>query len=191
MKITRLEKWYRPYFIIANDRNYKVNTINFYKDNNVIVRSSSGWLETEKGDITELELPIDEIKMKRKEKFDGSVFAISLGKDSGYIIADLYIPADMLNIHFVRHEIKYQQLRAIYEGEQGIYISVYVKSLTVELEAIRDEYEALYKQLDGYNMKTEKIEIFYNKINRLKELAEKFKAEQKRVYELKVEDIEI
>ena len=193
MIIGQRNKWYRPYYVLVNDKWYQVKEIKFYKDNKVIVESQSGWLEKVDGDIKEIALPIDEIKLKRKETFDGKVFIISRGKEwcGNDTMADLYIPADMLNVHFARHEIKYQQLRAVYEGEQGIYISVYIKSLTVELEAIRDEYDELYKQLDGCSMKTEKIEIFYNKINRLKELAEKFKAEQKRVYELKVEDIEI
>ena len=193
MIIRRASNFYRPYYVLVNNKQYQVKQIKFYKDNKVIVESQSGWLEKVDGDIKELELPINEIKLKRKETFDGKVFIMSRGIEwcGGDTMADLYIPADMLNVHFAKHEIKYQQLRKVYEGEQGICISVYVKSLTVELEAIRDEYDELYKQLDSYNMKTEKIELFYDKINKLKELAEKFKAEQKRVHDLKVEDIEI
>lgn len=189
--IGRAFSWHRPYYILVNNKWYKVNKIKFYKDNQVIVESQSGWLETESKDIKELELPINEIKLKRKEAFDGKVFIISKGKEwcGNETIADVYIPADMLNIHFAKHEIKYQQLRKVYEGEQGIYISVFVKSLLVELNAIREEYEEIYKQLDIYSMKTNRADIVYENINKLKELAEKYKAEQKRVYEFKVEDV--
>lgn len=191
MVIGQVNNWHRPYHIIVNNKQYQVDKIKFYKDNAIMVEAQSSWLETERGDIKRLELPIDEIKLKRKEVFDGKVFAISRGKEwcGNELTADLYIPADMLNIHFAKHEIKYQQLRAVYEGEQGIYISVYVKSLTVELEAIRDEYDELYKKLNSYNIKTNRADIVYDNIDKLKELAEKYKTEQKRVYELKVEDV--
>lgn len=191
MIIGQVNNWYRPYYVVVNNKLYKVDKIKFYKDNAIMVETQSGWLERVDGDIKEIELPIDEIKLKRKETFDGKVFIISKGKEwcGNETIVDLYIPADMLNIHFAKHEIKYQQLRAVYEGEHNIYISVYVKSLTVELEAIRDEYEKVYKQLDGYSMRTNRADIIYDNIDKLKELAEKYKAEQKRVYELKVEDV--
>lgn len=191
MIIGQVNNWHRPYYVAVNNKLYKVDKIKFYKDNAVMVESQSGWLETERGDIKELELPIDEIKLKRKEAFDGGVFVISRGKEwyGNELTADLYIPADMLNIHFTKHEIKYQQLRKIYEGEQNIYISVYVKSLTVELEAIREEYDEVFKKLNSYSMKTNRADIVYENIDKLKELAEKYKAEQKRVYELKVEDV--
>lgn len=191
MIIGQVNNWYRPYYVVVNNKLYKVDKIKFYKDNAIMVETQSGWIERVDGDIKEIELPIDEIKLKRKETFDGKVFIISKGKEwcGNETIVDLYIPADMLNIHFAKHEIKYQQLRAVYEGEHNIYISVYVKSLTVELEAIRDEYEKVYKQLDGYSMRTNRADIIYDNIDKLKELAEKYKAEQKRVYELKVEDV--
>ena len=192
MTIGIMAGWYRPYFITVNNKEYRVNTIKFYKDNDVVVASQSAWLERADGtDIKKIELPIDEIKLKRKEKFDGSVFAISLGK--GFFDsepkADLYIPADMLNIRFTKHEIKYQQLRTVYEGEQGIYISSFVKSLTEKLMLIRSEYEEVYKQLDDSKMSITKAEIVFDNINRLKELAEEYKAEQKRVHDLTVEDV--
>lgn len=191
MIIGQINNWHRPYYVVVNNKLYKVDKIKFYKDNAIMVESQSGWLERVDGDIKEIELPIDEIKLKRKETFDGKVFIISKGKEwcGNETIADVYIPADMLNIHFAKHEIKYQQLRKVYEGEQGIYISVYVKSLTVELEAIRNEYDEVYKQLDGYSMKANRADIVYDNIDKLKELAEKYKAEQKRVYELTIEDV--
>lgn len=191
MIIGQVNNWYRPYYVLVNSKWYKVDKIKFYKDNAIMVETQSGWLETERGDLKEVELPIDEIKLKRKETFDGKVFIVSRGKEwwGNETIADLYIPADMLNIHFAKHEIKYQQLRKVYEGEHDIRISVFVKSLTVELEAIREEYEEVYKQLDAYSMRTNRADIIYDNIDKLKELAEKYKAEQKRVYELTIEDV--
>ena len=191
MVIGQVNNWYRPYYVVVNNKLYKVDKIKFYKDNAIMVESQSGWLETDRGDLKEVELPTDEIKLKRKEIFDGKVFIISKGKEwcGNEIIADLYIPADMLNIHFTKHEIKYQQLRKVYEGEQGIYISVYVKSLIEKLMLIRSEYEEVYKQLDDSKMSITDAEIVFNNINRLKELAEEYKAEKKRVHDLTVEDV--
>ena len=192
MRIGIVSNWYRPYYVVASNRTYKVDSIIFYKDNEIIVKSNSGWLEKKTGgDIKEIELPIDKIKTKRKENLEGRVFVISKGKESygTDIIADLYIPADMLGIHFVEYEIKYQQLRAVYEGEQSIQISTVIKSLTDTLCSIRNEYEQIYKQLDDSSMSITKADIVYENIDKLKELAEKYKAEQKRVHDLTVEDV--
>ena len=193
MKIGVVNNWYRPYYVSVNNKWYKINQIKFYKDNEIIVTSNSGWLETTRGDIKELELPIDEIKLKRKEKFDGTVFLISRGKEwcGNDIEADLYIPADMLNVHFVGYEIAFKtQVRAIFEGEQGVYISTYVKSLDSELHTIRDEYEKVLKEVDGYRLAHHTEDIMQN-IDKLKELAEKYKVEQHKVNNLTIDDIEI
>jgi hypothetical protein len=194
MKITRASSFYRPYYVLVNHKWYKVNKMNFYENDSILVSSNSSWLENRNGgDITELELPVDEIKLKRKEKFDGTVFIISQGKESysNDVLADLYIPAEMLNIHFVKHEIAFKtQVRAIYQGEQDIYISQYVKSLDTELMAIRDEYEKLHKNISDYHLgyHTENI---LSDIDKLKELAEKYLAEKQRVENLTIDDIEI
>jgi hypothetical protein len=194
MLIGRIGTYYRPYYVLVNNKWYKVDKIKFYKDNEIMVESHSGWLEkTSGGDIVELELPVEEVKLKRKESFDGKVFIISKGKEQcgNDTIADLYIPADMLGIHFSKHEIKYQQLRAVYEGEQDIYISTVIKNLTDKLYAIREEYENVYKELNDSVMNIEKEEIVLAKIDELKRLAIEFKAEKKRVHDLTIDDIEI
>ena len=194
MLITRISGWHRPYYVTVNNKWYQVNTIKFYKDNEIIVSTISGWLEDKNGtDILNFELPIDEIALKRKEKFDGKVFIISKGKDwaGNDTLADLYIPADMVGVYFTRHEIKYRQLRAVYEGEQSIYISTVIKSLTDTLYSIRDEYEQMYKQLDDSSMSITRADIVFANIDKLKELAEKYKAEQERLSNLTIDDIEI
>ena len=193
MIITRATNWYRPYYVIASGREYQVDKIHFYKDGKILVSTMSGWLENENGrDIESLELPIDEIKTKRKESFDGKVFVISKGKDySNDLTAELYIPSDLLDIHFVENKIEYKtQVRAIYKGSQGIYISSYVKSLNGELNAIRNEYEAIYKDCDGYNLGYHTEDII-EKLDNLKALAARYIEEKKRVENLTIDDIDV
>ena len=195
MIITRRVAWYRPYYVLVNEKWYKLRQIKFYKDGNVMVKSRSGWLETKENRDMELELPIEEIKLKRKENFDkNEVFIISRGKEEygNEIEADLYIPADMVGIHFVGHEIAFKtQVRAIYEGEQDIYITEFVKSLQDRLFGIREEYEKIYKEVDDTCLSVHKSEEVLAKIDKLKELAEEFIAERKRVHSLTIDDIEI
>ena len=193
MIISRATSFYRPYYVMASGREYKVEKIHFYKDGKILVSTNSGWLENEdRGDIESLELPIDEIKTKRKESFDGKVFVISKGKDySNDLIGELYIPSDLLDVHFVENKIEYKtQVRAIYKGSQGIYISSYVKSLNGELNAIRNEYEAIYKDCDGYNLGYHTEDIL-TKLDSLKTLAEKYIEEKKRVENLTIDDIDV
>ena len=195
MLIGRESSFYRPYYITASGRKYKVEQIHFYKDNAILVSSNSGWLEKRSGrDIESIELPVDEIKVKRKTNFDGKVFAISKGKeDYGYdLIVELYIPADMFGIHFVEHKIMYNsQIRAVFEGEQGIYITSYVKSLNEHLNAIRNEYEETYRRVSDTDLSVHKAENVLADIDKLKRLAEEFIAERKRIHDLTIDDIEI
>ena len=108
MLITRGASWYRPYYIVASGREYRLEKIHFYKDDKILVSTNSGWLEKESGaDIESLDIPIEEIKVKRKEKFNGEVFAISKGKEDygADLIAELYIPAEMFDVHFVKNAL--------------------------------------------------------------------------------------
>ena len=194
MLITRKSSFYRPYYIETSNREYKVEKIHFYKDGKILVSSSSGWLETEHGkDIISLELPIDEIKVKRKESFDGKVFAISKGKEfCGYdLTAELYIPAEMLDIQFVENKIEYKtQVRAIYKGTQDIYISSYIKSIDGELNAIRNQYDEIYEACDGYNLSYHTEDIIEN-LDKLKALAEQYIEAKKQMESLTIDDIEV
>lgn len=185
---------YRPYRLVANNTAYTVDNIHFYKDNEILVSSQSGWLEDKNGrDIMNIDLPIEEIKLKRKIKFDGAVFIMSKGKDwSGELKAELYIPADILGVHFAENIIMFhRQVCAVYEGEQGIYISVCVKMLDSELYAVRDEYEEVYKLVSDSCLAVYNSDEVLANIDRLKELAEKYIAERKRVHNLTIDDIEI
>lgn len=194
MLLTRKSSWYRPYYAEASGREYKVEKIHFYKDDKILVSTNSGWLENENGrDIESLELPIDEIKTKRKECFDGKVFIISKGKESysNDLLGELYIPADMLDIQFVENIIKYKtQIRAIYKGTNGIYIDTYIKSIDGELNAIRKQYEEIYSACDGYNLGYHTEDVI-EKLEVLKALAEEYIEAKKAMESLTIDDIKL
>lgn len=194
MLITRKSSFYRPYYIEASGREYRVEKIHFYKDGKILVSTNSGWLEKQNGaDIISFEIPIDEIKVKRKEVFDGKVFAISKGKELyGYdLTAELYIPAEMLDIQFVENKIEYKtQVRAIYKGTQDIYISSYIKSIDGELNSIRKQYEEVYEVCSGYNLGYHTEDII-EKLDTLKSLAEQYIEEKKRMESLTIDDIKV
>ena len=193
MIITRAASWYRPYYVVASGREYKIEKIHFYNDGKILVSVNNGWLENQNGDIESIELPIDEIKAKRKEDFNGKVFVISKGKElyGDELLAELYIPCEMLNVQFVENKIEYKtQVRAIYKGANGIYISSYVKSLDGELNKIRKEYEEIYKACDGYNLGCHTEDII-KKIDNLKALAEQYVKEKQLIESLTINDIEL
>ena len=195
MLLKRKSNWYRPYYIIASGREYKLERINFYKDGKILVSTDSGYLVNEIGkDIGGIELPVDEIKVKRKVDFNGEIFAISNGKEwyGDDLIAELYIPAEMFNIHFVENVIKYNtQVRAIYKGTNDIYIETYIKSIDGELNSIRTQYEEIYKRVSDIDLSIHKAEDVLADIDKLKKLAENFIAERKRIHNLTIDDIEL
>lgn len=102
MLISKTARWFRPYGITVNDKSYFLDNIHFYENDSVIVSTGSGWLQkSEYSDIDEIELPIDEIKLKRKVKFDGTVFVILNRENySRETRAELYIPTELLGVHF-------------------------------------------------------------------------------------------
>lgn len=194
MLVSKKADWYRPYYIMASGREYKLERIHFYKDGKILVSSHSGWLEKEHGgDIACLELSVNEIKIKRKVNFNGEIFAISNGKESygDDLVAELYIPAEIFNIHFVENVIKYKtQVRAVYRGDNDIYIETYVKSIDGELNNIRNQYEEVYKKCDEYNLGYHTENIIEN-LNKLKELAEQYIKAKEQMEKLTINDIEL
>ena len=97
---------------------------------------------------------------------------------------------DMFDIHFVRNVIQYKtQVRAIYKGSNGIYISVFIKSLDGALIDIREQYEEIYKDCCAY--KLDWHEGILEKLDRLKALAEKYFSEKKRLESLSINEIEL
>lgn len=194
MILKRITNWYRPYYINVNNKDYQLKNIKFYKNNEIIVESNFGWLENKNNiDIKEIILPVDEVKTRRKEKFDGEVFIISQGKElyENELTATIYIPADMLGVHFVKNEIMYNsQVRAVYEGDQDIYITKYIKSIDTHLNVIREEYKEVYNKVSGIYLSFNAQEVI-NNIDKLKNLALEFEKEKKRIEGLTIDDIEI
>lgn len=197
MLLQRKAKWYRPYYVVAGGREYRLEQIHFYQNGKIIVSSNNGWLENEKGkDIEELYIPVSEIKIKRKVAFNGEIFAISKGKEDygSDLIAELYIPAHIYNIVFVRNEIfNSSQVRSIYKGNIGdtdIYITSFIKSIDEELYSIRTQYKELYKKLSNVYLSIHDSKDVLNDIDSLKEMAEKYYAERKRIQSLTIDDIE-
>lgn len=192
MYIGKTTNWYRPYYLTANNKQYKVKKIHFYKDDKILVSSNSSWLEKSTGaDLNGIDLDIEEIKVKRKEKFDGTVFIISRGKEAygTEIEAYLYIPAELLDIHFTENKIEYKtQIRAIYRGDNDIYISHYVKSLDDDLRKIRAEYDALIENCSGYRF-TDKTENVIEDLEKLQILARQYLEEKQRIENLSIEEV--
>ena len=191
--LKRETKWYRPYYAIVNDRQYKVDNLKIYQDGKILVATGS-WFENERGrDIEEVSLPVDKIILRKKEKFDGNVFAMthkeSYGNDT---LVDVYIPAEILGIKFVGYKIEYQQLRVAYSGEQDIYITSYIKSLDSHLWEIEKNYMEIYKQAGDYALRNETGDDGENLIgllDKMKELVVEYITEKKRVANLTVDEV--
>ena len=189
--LKRETKWYRPYYAVVNDRQYKVDNLKIYQDGKILVDTGSWFEDKRSRDIENVELPIDKIILRRKEKFDGEVFAMTHKESYGNeTLVDIYIPADMLNIHFTEYRIMYRCLNAIYEGDQGIYIHSFVKDLDAHAREIEREYEEIYKQVDRFKMTNfgNNGEKLFELLDKMKSLAADYYAENKRVNNLTVEE---
>ena len=190
----RQDVCYRPYSVVVNGRGYYLNNIRFYNEDGVVVSSGSGWLER-KGyptDIKSIELPVEEIKLRRKPKFDGVVFAMLHKDDFNDTRAELYIPCDMLGIRFVCNKLEkgIWQVRKVYDGEQEIHIEQYVFSVDGKLTDIRAEYDKLHEDSESYMFISNSDKIVSN-LDRMRELAEDYKTELARLNSLTIDDIEV
>lgn len=190
--LKREANWYRPYYAIVNDRQYRVDNLKIYQDGKILVKTGS-WFENERGrDIEEISLPVDKIILRRKEKFDGNVFAMTHKESYGNeTLINVYIPADMLNIHFAEYKIMYKQLKAIYKGDQDICIPSLVKCLDTHKWSIEQNYEDIYKQVDGFALRCnteDNGENILSLLDRMKELVTEWVTENKRINNLTVEE---
>lgn len=191
--LKRETKWYRPYYAIVNDKQYKVDNLKIYQDGKILVETGS-WFENERGrDIEVVNLPVDKIILRRKEKFDGNVFAMTHKEKYGSdTLVDVYIPAETLGIKFVEYKIKYKQLIATYSGEQDIYITSYIKSLDSHLWEIEKSYMEIYKQAGDYALRNKTGDDGENLIgllDKMKELVVEYITEKKRVANLTVDEV--
>ena len=193
MRIGTNDNIYRPYSVVVNNKGYYLDNIHFYNESGVVVSSGWGWLER-KGyptDIKSIELPVEEIKLRRKPKFDGVVFAM-LHKDWDETKAELYIPCDMLGVNFTCNKLEkgVWQVRKVYDGEQEIHIEQYVFSVDGKLTDIRAEYDKLYKDSESYRLISDSDKIISN-LDKMRELVEDYRAELARLNSLTIDDIEI
>lgn len=193
MKI-KSSDWCRPYAIVVNGHGYYLDNIHFYNENGIVVSTGWGWLQ-EKGydkDIKEIELPIDEIKLRRKHKFDGVVYAMTHKKEyANETVAELYIPCDMFDIHFVENKLEKGTwcVYKVYEGKHNIYIKNYVMSVDGKLQDIRNEYDKLYKDSESFKLGNWTDEIADN-VHKMAQLVDEYKAEHERLKSLTINDIE-
>lgn len=191
--LKRETKWYRPYYAVVNNRQYKVDNLKIYQDGKILVETGS-WFENERGrDIEEVNLPVDKIILRRKEKFDGNVFAMTHKEKYGSdTLVDVYIPAETLGIKFVGYKIEYKQLRVAYSGEQDIYITSCIKSLDSHSWEIEKNYMEIYKQAGDYALRNETGddgEKLIGLLDKMKELVVEYITEKKRVANLTVDEV--
>lgn len=191
--LKRETKWYRPYYAVVNNRQYKVDNLKIYQDGKILVETGS-WFENERGrDIEVVNLPVDKIILRRKEKFDGNVFAMTHKEKYGSdTLVDVYIPAETLGIKFVGYKIEYKQLRVAYSGEQDIYITSCIKSLDSHSWEIEKSYMEIYKQADDYALRNKTGDDGENLIgllDKMKELVVEYITEKKRVANLTVDEV--
>ena len=65
--LKREANWYRPYYAVVNDRQYRVDNLKIYQDGKILVETGS-WFENERGrDIEVVNLPVDKIILRRKD----------------------------------------------------------------------------------------------------------------------------
>lgn len=110
LKITRGNKFYRPYITNVNNVERYVAKIYIYDKEDIILKVNNGWLENKDGrDISTLELNTDkEIVLRRKEKFDGEIYIMSIVspyKDEKQCI--LYIPNELLQFKKVKRYLNF------------------------------------------------------------------------------------
>ena len=185
---------YLPYAVDVNGRWYYLDNIHFYNDDGVVVSVGQGWLKGKgyDSDIREIELPIDEIKLRRKQKFDGVVYAMLHKEEYGDTKAELYVPCDMLDIHFVEYKLNkgIWFVYKVYEGSHNIHIESFVKSIDKKLRDIRNEYDKLYKDSESFKFGNWTDEIADN-VHKMAQLVDEYKTEHERLKSLTIDDIEL
>lgn len=192
MRIGVNDNIYRPYSVVVNNRGYYLDNIHFYNEDGVVVSSGWGWLTRKGGsDIQSIELPVEKIKLRRKPKFDGAVFAM-LHKDWNETKAELYIPCDMFGIHFTCNKLvkRIWQVYKVYDGEQGIHIEQHVFSIDGKLTDVRAKYDELHKDCESYKLISNSDKVAAN-LDRMRELTEDYRTELARLNSLTIDDIDV
>lgn len=188
IKLKRATNWYRPYTVVARGKEYLLEKIHFYDETGIVVSSNDGWLENARGvDIQEIELPVDKIIRRNKEKFDGEVFGITFRSYNETRLV-LYIPMTMLNINYdCKKKLYGDRVYECYKGDQEVYLNKYIKSLDADLRVIKDNYRALLEKVGMYDMERNPDEIIL-KLTQMIDVVKDFKEERKNIDAIVVKD---
>lgn len=188
IKLERTYNWYRPYTVVASGKTYLLENIHFYDDNGIVVSSGGGWLQSIHGrDIKEIELDVDKVIRRNKEKFDGEVFGLTFRSYNETRLV-LYIPIDMLNIKYdCKRKMYGDKVYECYRGDQGIYLTKYVESLDTKLRLVKNDYSALYDSIGLFEMERNPDKAIQS-LHKMIETIEKFKEERKNIDNVVVED---
>lgn len=190
IKLERTQSWYRPYTVIASGTTYVLESIKFYDEDGNIISSNSGWLQNQGGsDIPCIELNVDKITRRNKEKFDGQVFGTACHCSySNEKRLNLYIPMSMLNLTYIGRKKMYgDRVYACYTGDQGVFVTSYIESLDKELRVVESDYEVLLKSVDSYSMQ-KNPDLTIEKLKEMIEVVKKFKAERANIDSIIVEE---
>lgn len=196
VRIERRSEWYRPYYLSTNTHMYRVNSFVFFNPltEAIVLTVGHSYLQNSQGiDLQGFNLFQKEIKRKQKVTLSNKeAYIISQGKEEYGVdlLCDLYIPINMLNIKFEKHIKERDYIYSVYSGDQGIYIKHYEMNLATTLMVIVQEFNDVRETLTSYNLQYhfEDYNIL-GEIDRLKNIAEKFQEERKRIDNLKVEDV--
>ena len=196
VRIERRSEWYRPYYLTTKTHMYRVNSFIFFNPltEAIVLTVEHSYLQNSQGiDLQGFILFQKEIKRKQKVNLSNKeAFIITQGKESYGVdlLCDLYIPINMLNIKFEKHIKEHDYVYSVYSGDQDIYIKHYEINLATTLMAIAQEFEDVKETLTSYNLRYhfEDYNIL-SEIDKLKNIAEKFQEERKRIDNLKVEDV--
>lgn len=180
--------WYRPYRTRVNGVERIVDKIHIYNEDGIILTIGQGWLESGVGfnrkDIEHFDLEVDELKLKRKEKFDGTVFILSVKSDySNEKKCDLYIPNSLVQFKKVkRHITKGYSWSVVDTWESEILGATYEQyrhDLRVgeKLVKLKEEFETVKKH---YEFEVDSEDIL-EKINTLMELKAEYDKEVERI----------
>lgn len=193
IKIQTVSPWYRPMYLVASDKAYRVEKYIFFnpETKEVILTCNNSFLQNKVGnDIKSIELPQAELKRKTKVNLStNEAFVISLGKEpyGSDLLCELYIPIKMLNIKFIEYRVVTGYLYACWEGDQDIYIQEYKGNLGKHKQALRSEYEEILNSISGYNLEYH-LNTTLDNIQTLYKKALEFNKEAERVKNLTIEE---
>lgn len=193
MIIGRSSSLYRNYYNIRlNGRCYYLDDIVLYDENGKVCNTGNGWFER-KGehpeDITSIEIDTDKIYLRRKEKFDGKVFAMLHKGIIGETRATLYIPADMLGVSFSGYEYdnNLYYVYAIYEGDSEIYIKSCIGYCDGNLDKLENRFDDCAKVITSYNLRYNTHDVI-SAASDISRIAKEYSEEVERLRSLSLHD---